>query len=169
MDIIEFAMKMETDGKAFYEKQAEQTSDAELKKILLELAEEEGRHYEYFRRLKDDPDDLSGGEALTGSQTLVNVKNLFEVLAQKTDQKPFGDDVVSAWREARTTEEKSEAFYKEKAELEPDPKKKKLLLKIAKEENNHMQMIDGVLMFLRQPSDFAQSAQFKNFLSLEGR
>ncbi|MBN2226862.1 MAG: ferritin family protein [candidate division Zixibacteria bacterium] len=169
MDIIEFAMKMETDGKAFYEKQATLTSDPELKKILLELAEEEGRHYEYFRRLKDNPNDLSGGEALAGSETLANVRNIFEVLAQKTDQKPFGNDVVSAWREARTTEEKSEAFYKEKAGQESNPNKKKLLLRIAKEENNHKQMIDGVLMFLRQPADFAQSAQFRNFQSLEGR
>jgi len=168
MDIIEFAMKMETDGKAFYEKQAGLTSDPELKKILIQLAEEEGRHYEFFRRLKDNPNDISGGEALMGSQTLADVKNIFEELAQKTDQKPFGDDVISAWREALTTEEKSEAFYKEKAEVEPDPKKKDLLLQIAKEENNHMQMIDGVLMFLKQPSDFAESAQFKNFRSLEG-
>jgi len=168
MDIIEFAMKMEQDGKAYYENLAAGTTDSELKKVLEQLAEEEGRHYEYFRRLKSDPDDLSGGKALMGSETLARVKNIFEDLARHTSVQPFGQDVIEAWTKALRTEEQSEAFYREKAGQEPDEAKKALLLKIAGEEKNHIHMIDGILMYLRDPQTFSESAQYKNFRSLEG-
>jgi rubrerythrin len=168
MDIIEFAMRMEKDGKAFYEKQVVTTSNPQLKAILIALAEEEGRHYEYFRRLKENPDDFSGAAELRGTKTLENVKNVFEVMSQISGLKPFGEDVISVWTEALRIEEKSESFYREKSGEEADAKKRRLLLKIASEEKNHIHMIDGVLTFLRYPETFAESAQFKNFRSLEG-
>nr|MBN2277231.1 ferritin family protein [candidate division Zixibacteria bacterium] len=168
MDIIDYAMKMEQDGKAYYETHAAGTTDPDLKRILVLLAEEETRHYEYFKRLKANPKDISGGELLSGSQTLENVKNIFQSMAEKGESRPFGQDVVSAWTTALRTEEKSKAFYEEKASIEPDSRKKELLLKIAKEEHNHIHMVDSVLMYLKAPSTFADSAQFKNFRSLEG-
>ena len=50
MEILDYAMKMELDGKAFYEKSAAQTSVPELKNILLQLAEEELKHFHFFRQ-----------------------------------------------------------------------------------------------------------------------
>ena len=44
MDIFEFAMKMEMDGKKYYESKAALTKEKSLKKILLTLAEEEQHH-----------------------------------------------------------------------------------------------------------------------------
>ena len=168
MDIIKFALKMEMDGKMFYEKQAANETNPELKKILLTLAEEEQRHYEIFKRWQDDPSDVSGGNILDGAKTLAMVKNIFQTMADQPDQPPFGDDVISAWTEALRIEEKSEKFYKEKAAEESNPARKDMLQRIAAEEYNHVKMIDGVLMFLKQPADFARSAQFMNFRSLEG-
>ncbi len=168
MDIIKFAMKMELDGKAYYEKHAGRTKDPNLKEILLTLAEEEQRHFEVFRRLKEDANDISGGEILNGSETLKQVQNIFEQMSQDNDTIAFNDDIISVWTEALRTEEKSEAFYKEKAGEEPDAAKKDLLLKIAAEENNHIMMIDGILMYLKDPATFAESAQYRNFRSLEG-
>jgi rubrerythrin len=168
MDIIEFAMKMESDGKAYYEKLSAETDDKELKEILDSLAEEEGRHYEYFRRLKKDISDTSGSKSLMGSKTLNTVKNVFEQLAANDRQEQFGEDVVSAWTRALRTEEKSEQFYKEKADQETDSEKRKLLLKIAGEENNHIHMISGVIFYLKSPEAFGDSSHFKEFRSLEG-
>ena len=168
MDIIDFAMKMEKDGKAYYEKLASETDNPALKKILYELAEEENRHYDYFRRLKENPEDISGGKNLAGSDTLKNVKNIFEQLADIDREEPYGQDVVTAWTHALRNEEKSENFYKEKAAGEPDEGKKKLLLKIAAEENNHIHMVAGVIMYLKSPATFVESAQYRDFRSLEG-
>lgn len=169
MDIIEFALKMEQDGKAFYEKAAAETTDPQLKEILLSLAEEEKNHYEFFRRLKVNPLDLSGGDILKGNETLKNVKNIFETMAANTDKKPFDDDVVAVWTQALRTEEKAVQLYSEQADKETDAVRKDLLLKIAAEEKNHVSMIDGVLMYVKQPAAFAESAQYRNFRSLEGR
>ncbi|MDD4050455.1 MAG: ferritin family protein [candidate division Zixibacteria bacterium] len=168
MDIADFAMKMERDGKAYYEKQASLTADPELKKILLTLAEEEENHYRFFRTMKENPDDLVDAK-LTGPDTLKHVKNIFEEMARQSDKAAFGADAISAWKEARLIEEKSVAFYLKQAEVENDPTRKALLEQILEEERNHVLMIDGILIFLKQPAAFADSAQFKNFLSLEGR
>lgn len=166
-DIFKFAMKMEMDGKAYYEENAAKTSNPRLKEILLTLAEEEQRHFEVFKRLMDNYRDYAAGEILSGGATLKKVQNIFEKLAESKDQQ-FGDDAVAVWTEALRTEEKSESFYKEKAEGDDDQQRKDLLLRIAKEENNHIMMIDSILMFLKDPATFAASTQFKNFQSLEG-
>lgn len=168
MDIADFAMKMELDGRAYYEKQAAQTSHPELKKILLTLAEEEEVHYRFFKTMKENPASLASTR-LTGPETLNQVKNIFEEMARRTDPTPFGADALSAWAEARRVEEKSVAFYHEQATAETDPGRRALLEQIAEEERNHILMIDGIMIFLKQPAAFADSAQFKNFLSLEGR
>jgi hypothetical protein len=168
MDIADFAMKMELDGKAYYEKQAAQTTNPELRKMLLTLAEEEGYHYRFFKMMKENPANLASAR-LSGADTLGQVKNIFEDMARLTDQTPFGDDVLSAWAEARRVEEKSAAFYHDQATAETDPGRSALLEQIAEEERNHILMIDGIMIFLKQPTAFADSAQFKNFLSLEGR
>lgn len=168
MDIADFAMKMELDGKAYYEKQATLTSNPELKKILLTLAEEEENHFRFFKTMKENPDDLAVAK-LTGADTIDQVKNIFEEMARQGDKVAFGADAISAWKEARIIEEKSVAFYLKQVAAAGDPQRKALLERIVEEERNHVLMIDGIMIFLKQPAAFADSAQFKNFLSLEGR
>ena len=168
MNVIEFAMKMEKDGKAYYEKLSRETDNPELKKILIELAEEEERHYQYFSHLKSDPNDTSGAKKLKGSKTLALAKNIFEQLAENSDDNSYGKDVVSAWTQALRNEEKSEKFYREAAAEEHDKERKNLLLKIAQEENNHVHMVSGIIMYLKAPMTFADSSQFKEFRSIEG-
>ena len=168
MDIFEFAMKMERDGQAFYERQAAAASNPELKEVLSTLAEEEKNHYDYFRRLRDNPDDLKHQSIPTGSKALTKVRNIFEDMSNKKDAPLFGDEVRSVWTEALRIEEQAEQFYKNKADEESDPVKKELLLKIAAVEYTHIQMIDGVLMYIKDPASFADSAEFKDFRSLEG-
>jgi len=166
MDILEFAMQMELDGKAFYEKQAAATANPGLKKVLLSMAEEEERHYNYFKRLKENPDDVNG--TFTGAETVQKVKNVFQQMADSPQGLQFGEDEISAWTEALRVEEKSKTLYEEQAAKEADAGRKNLFLKIAAEEQNHIYMIDGVLMYAKQPQAFAESAQFMNFRSLEG-
>jgi len=167
MDILDFAMKMEQDGMAFYKEHADKSTDPDLKKIFTTLVEEEARHYQIFKKLKEDPSLISDVD-VTAPENLKTVQNIFEQMSHKTEPKTFGDDVVSVWTEALRIEEKARAFYRNKAETESDPERKKLLDTLAAEENRHVYMIDGVLMYLKDPQAFAQSAQFSNFMSLEG-
>ncbi len=168
MDIIDFAMKMELDGKAFYEKQAAAAENEDLKGILETLAEEEERHYRFFVTLKENPDLPPPADTFSAPGAVGRVQNIFEKMSQDAEKKRFGDDARSVWNEALRTEERAVEFYSEKAREESDPGRKKLLERLASEEKKHVHMIDGVLMYLKDPATFAQSAQFKNFQSLEG-
>jgi len=169
MDVIEFAMKMEQDGMAFYKKHADKTPDPDLKQIFMTLVEEEARHYQIFKSLKDDPSRISKEISFSVPGNLETVKNIFEQMSNDPPDKKFGDDVISAWTEALRLEEKAHAFYKDKAKVETDAATKKLLMAIAEEETRHVHMIDTVLMYLKHPQAFAESSQFSNFMSLEGR
>ncbi len=169
MDILEYAMKMEQDGMAFYKANAEAASDPELKQIFMTLVDEESRHYRIFKMLKENPSGIIGSVSYSSPENLKLVKNIFENMAQSAEDKKFGDDAISVWTEALRIEENAHSFYKEKAESETDEATKKLMLTIAEEETRHVHMIDAVLMYLKHPQAFAQSAQYSNFMSLEGR
>jgi rubrerythrin len=168
MDILEFAMKMELDGKAFYDKHARRTPDNELKRIFKLLSEEEERHYQFFKKLQDGKHEEAVAQINNSSDTLKQVNNIFIDMTKDNSEKIFGEDELTAWTEALHIEEKAESFYREKAKDETDIEKQKLLIAIADEEQNHVHMIEGVLTYLKFPEAFADSAQFKNFQSLEG-
>lgn len=50
-EIFEFAIKIEEDGKKFYEKSASAIKDAKVKSLLLFLADEEVKHKETFEKI----------------------------------------------------------------------------------------------------------------------
>lgn len=168
MNIFDFAMQMEMDGKAFYEKMATQTADPELKKVLVMLAEEEQKHFNIFKKLRDGA--VPGTEVIGGthSETLSAVKNIFKDLSNNDEHADFTHDERSIWAEALKIEEKSENFYREKAQEETDVTRRDLLTMVANEERNHIYLIDSVLTYMKFPDTFSDTAQFKNFQSLEG-
>ncbi|MEW5925310.1 MAG: ferritin family protein, partial [Candidatus Zixiibacteriota bacterium] len=67
MNVFEFAMKMEQDGKAFYEKMAKEAANASIKKILLDLANDEQKHYNIFKKFSQG--DFSGVSELKATGT----------------------------------------------------------------------------------------------------
>ncbi len=82
MDIIRFAMQMELDGQAFYEKGAAATDNPQLKEVLLTLAEEEQKHYRVFKSMSDG--DLAAAESSLGkkSGTPALTKSVFQQMAE---------------------------------------------------------------------------------------
>ena len=169
MDIYKFAMQMELDGKAFYEKGAAAADDENLKQIFLTLAEEEQRHYDIFKRL--DAGELKAAEDFTKNRgkTIATTKNLFRKMTEAGQDTLPGDDVRAVWKEAVGIEEKSEKFYREQAAKEKDAERKSILNRIADEEKNHIYLIDNMLSFLKDPQTFVASSQFASFKSWEGR
>ncbi len=169
MDILEFAMKMELDGKAFYEKHARNSTDKELKRIFILLAEEEEKHYHFFKAVKDGDSDEASKIITSSTSSLKEVQNIFVEMTKSAEKKTFGDNEQATWLKAMDIEEKAESFYREKASEEENEEQRRLLNMIADEERNHVHMIDSILTYLKFPEAFADSAQFKNFQSLEGK
>ena len=64
MNVFEFAMQMEKDGEAFYRKMADNSGNNVVKNVLLDLADDEVKHYNIFKRFRDG--DLSVAVGASG-------------------------------------------------------------------------------------------------------
>jgi len=167
MNIIEFAMQMERDGQAFYEKAAADAPQPDMKEIFLYLAKEEERHFAFFKSMHEG--DAQKAIKVLGSNTMTKTKNVFVHLIEENGNTTFGDDVRKAWTEALKIEEKAVKLYTKEADKEKDPERKELLQRIAEEERSHVYLIDNMLSFMSDPQTFAESQNYKNFKSWEGR
>lgn len=167
MDIVQFALQMELDGKAFYEKAAAGAKSKDLREIFQYLANEEERHYKFFRMMAEGKIELAS-KALESGTALRDTKNVFVQLIQENKDKRFGEDTRSAWVEALKIEQKAVTLYADEAEKETDANRKSLLKRIADEERNHVYLIDNMLSFMTDPQAFSSSQQFAAFRSWEG-
>lgn len=160
MNVFEFAMQMETDGKAYYEENAARVDDPGLKKILMELAEDEQKHYNLFKALRDGTD--ASYEAAGETKILTSVKNVFQTMKDKKKSFAFADEAKGIWAEAQLVEKKSEEFYREKAKEIDDDNQKNILNKIADEEHKHWVTLENVIQFLKRPQQWLEDAEWNH-------
>ena len=160
MNVFEYAMKMETDGRKFYLDSAEKVESPALKKILLELANDEVKHYAIFKAMKD------GGAAeyreAEKTTILKTVKNVFEKLREENKDLAFPEDSKKIWEEAREVEKKAEEFYREKANELDSEEQKHILNRIADEEHRHWVTMQNVIQFLDRPNHWLEDAEWSN-------
>jgi rubrerythrin len=160
MNVFEFAMQMETDGKAYYEENAARVDDPGLKKILMELADDEQKHYNLFKALRDGAD--ASYEATGETKILTSVKNVFQTMKDKNQTFAFADEAKKIWAEAQLVEKKSEEFYREKAKEVGDDNQKNILNKIADEEHKHWVTLESVIQFLKRPEQWLEDAEWNH-------
>jgi len=162
MNVFEYAMQMELDGRAYYEKMAGQADNASIKSILLELAQDEVKHYTIFKKFSQG--DFSGAEEMkaSGTRVLQNAKNVFQQIAKDKKDYSFAADTRETWKKAQEIEKKSEDFYREKAAAENDDKIKATLNLIADEEHKHWALIEHVIQFLDRPEQWLEDAEWNH-------
>lgn len=160
MNVFEQAMKMEMDGKAYYEEHAARTDNPQLKGILLELANDEKKHFEIFRAMRD------GGAVNVGEakQTVIfkQVKNIFEELKANDDKAAFPSSFRDVCINAREVEAKAEKFYREKMAETDDESYKEMLTMIADEEHRHWVALEHVIRYLDRPDQWLEDAEWNN-------
>ncbi len=160
MNVFEYAMKMEEDGRAYYLEHAEKMSNPALKSVLVELAEDELKHYNTFKALRDaQPAEYKESEKTTILSTL---KNVFETLKAETGEHSIPTDAPRVWEHAREVEKKSEDFYREKAAEVDDESQKHILIRIADEEHSHWVALDNVIRFLSRPQQWLEDAEWSH-------
>ncbi|MHC4183313.1 MAG: ferritin-like domain-containing protein [Planctomycetota bacterium] len=155
MDIYEFAMQMEKDGRDFYLDLAKKTSNSGLKNILTMMADSEAKHYNVILRMKrNDKTQYS-----TDTEVLTKVKNIF---TKMKEEKEFDVDVsqIELYKEALETEKNSQKFYLEKADEEKTPSKKEILLKLADEEKSHCVLLENIISFVSQPDNWLEDSEW---------
>ena len=158
MNVFDYAMKMEEDGKAYYEQLASQTSLPGLRTIFTRLAEDEQKHYEIFQQLKE-----SGSvPAMQDTTIIADAKNIFEDLPKEEKTLKGLEGALAAYQHAMKIESDSFRFYENAASEEKNPTTKKLLIKIAAEEHKHFDVLDNIFHFINAPSQYLAWAEFTN-------
>ncbi len=158
MSIFEFAMKMEQDGEKFYRDLAGRTTNTGLKQIFTYLADEEVKHYSLFKGLfEGQPADYESTDILSDS------KNIFAQMKESGTVDVTNDvSQLEAYKQALEWEKKAYEFFEEKAAEATDPKEKKFLETIAKEERRHYRLIDTIIEFIGQPERWVENAEFNH-------
>ncbi|MDF1544231.1 MAG: ferritin family protein [bacterium] len=160
MNVFEFAMQMELDGKNYYEEHAAKVAHPALKKILLEMASDEDKHYEIFKALRDG---LSASYDDAKATTIfTSVKNVFEEIKTESETLDFAEEAKKVWEHARQIEKKAESFYREKADEVDDDNAKHIFHRIADEEHKHWVTMDNVIAFLDKPNQWLEDAEWNS-------
>ena len=158
MNVFDFAMKMEEDGKAYYEKLASQSSLPGLKTIFTRLAEDEQKHYEIFQELKTS----ESVPAMQDTTIIAEAKNVFEELSKAEEALKGLKGDLEAYQHAMKIESDSFRFYENAASEEKNPVTKKLLTRIAGEEHKHFNVLENIFHFVNAPNQYLAWGEFSN-------
>ncbi|SRR6266571_2914036 len=157
MNVFDFALKMEEDGRAYYQKLAAEATVSEFKTIFAMLADAEQEHHDAIAAMK------KGVPAeQVNSKVLEKAKNVFqELLGRKqtlTSLKRDPDGFKNAIRIA----EEGIKLYEEMAGKETNPVAVKVLLILAAEERKHLEIMENIYDFVEAPHTFLAWGEFSN-------
>ena len=142
MDVVDFAMQMELDGKALYEKLEEMTPVPGLKKIFSILAADEEDHYEVMKGMK------SGMIIeLAGSTALETAKNIFQAMRIEESILAELKTKLDAYRYVIKIEADSIELYEDmlkNKDMNWSPAAVAVLLKIIEEEKKHYNIMENL-------------------------
>ena len=158
MNIFDYAMQMEQDGKSCYQKLANSSEAPGLRSIFLWLAGDEQKHYETFQAMKEQGQALS----MVDSQTLDETKNVFAELQASCETLASDAKNLEAYQYAMKVEADSAQLYQEAAEREPDPTIRDILLRIAVEERKHLNILENIFDFVNEPTNSLVWSEFSN-------
>ena len=163
MNVLDFALQLEADGKAYYEKLAAGSSSRELKNLFTLLAEAEQAHYDVLLARKN-----ATPHAVLESQTLEKAKNIFQRLMEMKEYGGQGTLRVDpdGYRHAIKAEEQSIEFYLDAAEKERSPEVRRMLQTLAAEERIHLNIIENIYEFVESPKYFLEWREFSNLKGL---
>ena len=158
MNVFDFAMNMEKDGEKFYEGMAERASVAGLKNIFTMLADDERKHFETIRNLKEK----TGNADMADSMALENAQTIFSDLIAGKEKPDTMKEDLDGYRYAMKIEADSVRFYENAARRERKSAVKSLLLKIADEEKKHFNIVENIYDFVLSPKYFLAWGEFSN-------
>jgi rubrerythrin len=142
MNVFDFAMQMELDGKRHYEKLVEETPIIGLKKIFSILAADEQKHYDVVEAMKSGVTP-----EMADSTALEHAKNIFQTLQIDESLLTALKTKLDAYRHAMKIEADSIKLYEDiarKESTESSPAAVPLLLRIIEEEKKHYNIMENI-------------------------
>ncbi len=154
MDIFEFAIQMERDGRQYYLDLASKTSHSGLQTIFTMLADDELKHEQAIEQSR------SGNCGMTETAVLESAKNVFQQAVEFGEKIDLSGDEEALYRHAMELEQKSISFYLDRVEAEEQPQQKQLFVVLAEEEKKHYRLLEGLVDFVNQPNTWLEDAEF---------
>lgn len=154
MDIFEYAMDLEEEGRKYYLELADQAPHQGMKRIFERLAEDEQKHYNVIKEMEKEHPPVEETEVLRES------KNIFTEMKEEGDYPDFDQSHADLYRKALKIEEKSRDFYLEKSGEVEDAGQKEIFQKLAEEEKKHYFLLDNLIEFVTRPDTWLEDAEF---------
>lgn len=155
MNILEFAIKMELDGEKYYNDQAKIATDSSLKTVFLILAKDENSHAKILQKRSNK---LS--YELENNETLSETKNLFKGIKDfKSDIKQLPNQ-LDLYRVALEKEKESITLYQKLLLESEDDESKEFFSYLLKQEKEHYEILDELVLQLNKSNDWVESAEF---------
>lgn len=157
MNVLDFAMKMELQGKAYYETLAASAGLPGLKVIFTELAADEQKHLDVLRRLKE-----GATFGMADSRAMERARSVFTELLRDKGAVAGLQEALDAYKLALKVEAESVELYEGMASGEDDPGIVQLYLTLANEEKKHYNIVENVCDFLTRPKYYLEWREFSN-------
>lgn len=158
MNVFDFAMKMELEGKEVYEELARGALRPGLRNIFLQLAADEQKHYGILLALRD----RGRPQAMEDSSALEQAKSVFSGMLARKEAPADAKKDLDAYQHAMKLEAESFRLYEGAAGKEKDQAVKELLLRVAAEEHKHFDILRNIYDFANAPSQYLAWGEFSN-------
>ena len=160
VEAIKMAIQMEKDGRAFYEKAAQETENELGKKMFETLAADEITHLYTFEKMFNTITSIEDWREIAQQYSpKVGKVPIFEgEIQKKADVNPTELDAL---RTAMSNERKSIDYYNKIAEETEEPLAKELLTKIRQEEEYHYDLLQAQRDYLTKSGVWFDAAEFR--------
>lgn len=156
VDAFKQAIKMEQDGKTFYEQSAEKASSVFAKRVFKDLAKAEDKHIlkltEIYKSLKDTGDWPKVALNRDAAET---IPNIFENALKSIDERVKGNTTdIEALKMAAGLENDGIRYYQAKSDEAEDLFQKKFFMLLAREESEHFITLLDAVEYLEDPQGY---------------
>lgn len=144
IDVLAQAMKLESDGRKFYEMLAAHVEDQDTAKIFAQLAADEVDHYNYIERQYEALEAGKGWATIPEMATVEIIDAVSVVfppekeVVKELSANPSDEDALLF---ALGIEDKSFKLYHNSAQIAKDPEAKKLFMQLAGAEQVHFNVL----------------------------
>ena len=161
MEPLEIAVKMEIEGKEFYQKASERAGDGLGKELFSQLAAEEDRHADTAKKIHASL--KKGDSAPSVDISFDKGKKLGSIFAKAKKAieqgRPVGASELEAIKTALDMEEKSRKFYEERSKQATNNFEKSFFGALTGEERGHFLALTDYREYLNDPSGWLRKSE----------
>ena len=155
MDILKFAIDMELEGEKYYIEQAEINKDNSLKNVFVMLAKDEEYHAGILKNKLD-----GASYELKDNDTSAESKNIFKGIGDYKNEIRDVPHQLDLYRAALEKEKQSIELYEDLLTEATDDDEKNLAQFLIKQERDHFEILEEMVIRINRPNDWVESAEF---------